>query len=116
MVVDLAGGVSASLRCSIAEDSGQWLRVTGARGELNFAGAAFTAAGDCELELSQGAGTTRKRFGASNAYGAMLEAVARSVRGESCWVVPWAQSRNCAAVLAAARASALAGGAPTPLP
>lgn len=115
LVVDLNGGITGALRCSIAEPARQWLRITGSGGEINLAGEAFTAR-DAVLELSQGTGTERFTFPGGDGYAEMVAAVSRAVRGQSAWLVPLAQSRACAAVLEAARASAALGGAPVTLP
>ena len=65
-----------------------------------------------ELWVSDGAGTERVAVPAADAYQVMVEEVSSALRGGPGWLLPLAQSRQTAAVLDAARASAEAGGRP----
>ena len=95
-------------------DGGQWLVITGERGELELRDAPFTSWVDdaTELWVSDGRGTERLAVPATDAYRVMVEQMSSVIRGGPGWVLPLGQSRQTAAVLDAAFASAAAGGAP----
>ncbi len=104
-------GATSSLRAAFDADTGQWLVVTGAAGELQLPGDAFTGGG--EVWLSDGAGTERIDVGSrprgESGYAEMVAAVTAAVRGEPAWLLPLEESAAVAAVLDAARKSAAAG-------
>jgi predicted dehydrogenase len=108
-------GAEAEVHASIAADVGQWLVITGERGELELRGrSAFTAWKDeaTELWVSDGTSTEHVPVPAVDAYAVMVEEVSSAVRGSGGWVLPLAESRQTAAVLDAAFASAARGGEP----
>ncbi len=113
-VLSWEGGPEAEVRAGMIGGERQWLVVTGERGEVELRGAAYTAwtGDDTELWVSDGAGTERVAVPASDAYRIMVEEVSSALRGGPGWVLPLSQSRDTAAVLDAARASAAAGGEP----
>ena len=112
-VLSWDGGPDAEVHAGISGGTGQWLVVTGGRGELELRGAAFTARRDpVELWISDGAGTERVPVPPVDAYQVMVEEVSSFVRGGPGWVLPLAESRETASVLDAVRASAAAGGEP----
>ncbi len=114
-VVSFAGGGDAEIRAGISETGGQWLVVTGADGEIELPGAAYTAREDTELWLSQGRGSERIPVPAADPYRLMVEEFSSVLRGGPGWLLPLAESRATAAVLDAAFASAGAGGQPVPV-
>jgi predicted dehydrogenase len=97
--------------------TGQWLVITGERGELELRDAPYTAWKDdaTELWVSDGNGTERVPVPAVDAYRLMVEEVSSGLRGGPGWLLPLAESRQTAAVLDAGFASAAAGGAPSPV-
>jgi D-xylose 1-dehydrogenase (NADP+, D-xylono-1,5-lactone-forming) len=107
-------GAEAEVHASISVDHGQWLVVRGERGEVELRDSPYTAVGgqDTELWVSDGTGTRRDPVAAADAYRLMVEQVSSVLRGGPGWVLPLAESRQTAAVLDAARASAAAGGEP----
>jgi predicted dehydrogenase len=108
-----APAVDAEVECGVRGKDGQWLVVTGERGELELRPPSFTAwtDGPSELWVSDGAGTDRVELPAVDAYRLMVEEVSSALTGGPGWVLPLAESRGTAAVLDAAFASAAAGGA-----
>ena len=107
-------GAEAEVRASIAADAGQWLVITGERGELELRGQPYTAwTGDAtELWVSDGRSTERLAVPPVDAYRLMVEQVSARVRGGAGWVLPVHESRQTAAVLDAAFASAAHDGDP----
>jgi xylose dehydrogenase (NAD/NADP) len=107
-------GAEAEVHAGIARDRGQWLVITGERGELELRGAPYTAWKDdaAELWVSNGSGTERLVVPPADAYSRMVEQVSSAVRGGPGWVLPVAESAQTAAVLDAAFASAALGGEP----
>ena len=106
-------GPDAEAEAGIAGAEGQWLVVTGDAGEIELRGESFTAyRDDSELLVSDGAGTERVVVPAVDAYRLMVEELSSVLRGGPGWLLPLAESRQTAAVLDAARASAAAGGDP----
>ena len=97
--------------------NGQWLVITGERGEIELRDASYTAWKDdhTELWVSDGRGTERVPVPAVDAYRLMVEEVSSAVRGGEGWVLPLGESAQAAAVLDAAFASAAGGGAPSPV-
>ena len=67
---------------------------------------------DTELWLSDGTGTERLAVPAADPYRTMVEEVSSLVRDGPGWALPLAESRQTAAVLDAAFASAASGGQP----
>lgn len=110
-------GVEAEVRAGIADGMGQWLVITGERGEIELRGAPYTSwkDDDTELWVSDGAGTERIGVGATDAYRLMVQEMSSVLRGGPGWVLPLSESRATAAVLDAARHSAAAGGEPARL-
>jgi predicted dehydrogenase len=109
------GDVEGEVHAAIDRDAGQWLVITGERGELELRGReAFTAWRDeaTELWVSDGTSTERVPVPAVDAYAVMVEEVSSAVRGGPGWVLPLAESRQTAAVLDAAFASAAHDGEP----
>jgi predicted dehydrogenase len=96
---------------------GQWLVITGARGEVELREHSYTAWKDdaTELWVSDGTGTERLPVAATDAYRLMVEEVSSVLRGGPGWLLPLEESRQTAAVLDAAFASAAGGGAPSPV-
>ena len=108
-------GAEAEVHAGIAADRGQWLVITGDRGELELRGpGTFTAWKEdaTELWVSDGTSTERLPVPPVDAYALMVEEVSSAVRGGPGWVLPLAESRATAAVLDAAFASAARGGEP----
>ncbi|MCA1712041.1 MAG: Gfo/Idh/MocA family oxidoreductase [Actinobacteria bacterium] len=110
-------GAEAEVRAGITEKEGQWLVLTGERGEIELRDQPYTSWTDetTELWVSDGSGTERVPVPGTNAYVVMVEEVSSVLRGGPGWVLPVAESRQTAAVLDAARASAASGGAPVSL-
>jgi xylose dehydrogenase (NAD/NADP) len=114
-------GAEAEVQAGISSGEGQWLVITGERGEIELRDAPYTSWKDdaTELWVSDGLGTERVAVPATDAYQVMVEEVSAVLRGRPGWVLPLSQSRATAAVLDAARASAASSGlpvAPTPAP
>ena len=107
-------GAEAEVHAGIATSDGQWLVITGERGELELRGSAFTAWRDdaTELWVSDGRGTERVPVPAVDAYQLMVEEFSSLVRGGPGWVLPLEESLATAQVLDAAFASAAQGGEP----
>ena len=97
--------------------NGQWLVITGEHGELELREDSYTAWKDdaTELWVSDGTGTERVPVAATDAYRLMVEETSSVLRGGPGWVLPLEESRQTAAVLDAAFASAAQGGAPLPV-
>ena len=116
-VLRWASGVEAEVHAGIRTGAGQWLVVTGDRGELELRDAPYTSwkDDDTELWLSDGTATERVPVPAVDAYRVMVEEVSSVLRGGPGWALPLEESRQTAAVLDAAFASAAAGGAPVSL-
>jgi predicted dehydrogenase len=95
--------------------NGQWLVITGERGEIELRDEPYTAWKDdaTELWVSDGRGTERVPVAPVDAYRVMVEETSSALRGGPGWVLPLEESRQTAAVLDAAFASAAAGGAPS---
>lgn len=106
--------VTAEVHAGIDSGQGQWLVITGERGEIELRDAPYTSWKDdaTELWVSDGVGTQRLPVPATDAYRVMVEEVSSVLRGGPGWVLPVAQSRAVAAVLDAARASAATEGDP----
>ena len=111
-VLDWPGGVTAEVHVGIDAGEGQWLVITGARGEIELRDAPYTSWRDpCELWVSDGSSTERLEVGAVDAYRLMVEQVSSVLSGGPGWVLPLEESRQTAAVLDAVRASGAADGA-----
>jgi predicted dehydrogenase len=108
------GGAEAEVHAGISVDAGQWLVVRGDRGEIELRDAPYTSwkDDDTELWVSDGTGTERLPVPAADPYRLMVEEVSSVLQGGPGWVLPLAESRQTAAVLDAARASAASGSAP----
>jgi predicted dehydrogenase len=109
-----AGGAEAEVRAGMSSGDGQWLVVTGDRGEIELRDAPYTSWKDdaTELWVSDGAGTERVSVPAVDPYRLMVEEMSSVLRGGPGWVLPLAESRDTAAVLDAAFASAAQDGEP----
>jgi predicted dehydrogenase len=107
-------GAEAEVHAGISVDGGQWLVVRGDHGEIELRDAPYTSwiGDDTELWVSDGTGTERLPVPAADPYRSMVEEVSSVLRGGPGWVVPHEQSRQCAAVLDAAFASAARGSEP----
>ena len=115
-VLRWADGTEAEVHAGMTGAEGQWLVITGERGELELRDEPYTSWNAAtELWVSDGTGTERLPVPAVNAYRLMVEEVSSVLRGGPGWVLPLEESRQTAAVLDAARASAAAGGAPASL-
>ena len=102
-------GASALVRCGIDAALGQWLVITGARGELELRDAPFTSwtTDDTELWVSDGWGTQRLPVPAVDAYRLMVQEMSSVIEGGPGWVLPLADSRETAACLDLVRAAAV---------
>ena len=111
-----AGPTAPRPRCTPASPAGegQWLVVTGDDGEIELRDAPYTSwkDDDTELWVSDGTGTERVPVPAVDAYRVMVEEVSSVLSGGPGWVLPLEESRQTAAVLDAAFASARSGGEP----
>jgi xylose dehydrogenase (NAD/NADP) len=107
-------GAEAEVHAGMSTGEGQWLVVRGDAGEVELRDAPFTSwrDDDTELWLSDGTGTQRVPVAADDPYARMVEEVSSVLRGGGGWVLPVEESRQTAAVLDAARASATSGGEP----
>jgi xylose dehydrogenase (NAD/NADP) len=101
-------GASAEVRAGIDEGLGQWLVITGRRGELELRDAPYTSWKDdaTELWVSDGSGTERIAVPATDAYRVMVQEVSSVLAGGPGWVLPLEQSRETAACLDLIRAAA----------
>ena len=115
-VLRWADDTEAEVHVGITGAEGQWLVVTGDRGEIELRDQPYTSWHDAtELWVSDGTGTERVPVPPVDAYRLMVEEVSSVVRGGPGWVLPLEESRQTAAVLDAARASAASGGEPASL-
>jgi predicted dehydrogenase len=117
-ILTWASGAEAEVRAGISgSGDGQWLVLTGEHGEIELRDAPYTSWTEhvTELLVSDGRDTERVHVPGTNAYVVMVEEVSSVLRGGTGWVLPVAESRQTAAVLDAARASAAAGGDPAPV-
>ena len=109
------GDVSAQVRVGISGSAeGQHLVFTGTAGEVELRDAPYTSWTEAvtELWVSDGRDTERVPVPGVNAYVVMVEEFSSVLSRGPGWVLPLAESRETAAVLDAARASAAADGAP----
>ena len=115
-ILTWASGAEAEVRAGMTGGEGQWLVITGERGEIELRDAPYTSWKDdaTQLWVSDGTDTERVDVAPTDAYRVMVEEVSSVLRGGPGWVLPLAESRQTAAVLDAARASAAAGGDPVP--
>ncbi len=107
-------GAEAEVHAGMTGGEGQWLVITGEGGEIELRDAPYTSWKDdaTQLWVSDGTGTERVDVPATDAYRVMVEEVSSVLRGGPGWVLPLSESRDTAAVLDAARASAAADSAP----
>jgi len=110
-VLEWASGAEAEVQAGIRGRDGQWLVLTGERGEIELRDAPYTSwkDDDTELWVSDGRDTERVPVPATDAYRVMVEEVSSVLSGGPGWVLPLAESRQTAAVLDAIRASAASG-------
>jgi predicted dehydrogenase len=113
-ILTWASGAEAEVQAGISGSQGQWLVITGERGEVELRDAPYTSwtDDDTELWVSDGKDTERVPVAATDPYRLMVEDVSSVLRGGPGWVLPVSESRQTAAVLDAARASAAADGEP----
>jgi xylose dehydrogenase (NAD/NADP) len=105
-------GAQAEVRAGISRTGeGQWLVITGERGEIELRDAPYTSWTEepTQLLVSDGRDTERISLPGTNPYVVMVEEVSAVFRGEPGWALALAESRDTAAVLDAARAAAAAG-------
>jgi D-xylose 1-dehydrogenase (NADP+, D-xylono-1,5-lactone-forming) len=104
----------AEVHAGISVAAGQWLVVRGDAGEIELRDAPFTSWKDdrTELWVSDGSGTERIPVPATDPYRLMVEEMSSVLSGGPGWLLAGEESRQTAAVLDAARASAAEGGAP----
>jgi xylose dehydrogenase (NAD/NADP) len=116
-ILTWGSGAEAEVQAGISGSQGQWLVITGERGEVELRDAPYTSWTDdaTELWVSDGTDTERMPVAAADAYRLMVEEVSSVLRGGPGWVLPVSESRQTAAVLDASRASAAAGGEPVRL-
>ena len=115
-VLRWADDTEAEVHVGMTGAEGQWLVITGDRGEIELRDQPYTSWNDAtELWVSDGSDTERVPVPAVNAYARMVEEVSSVVRGGPGWVLPLDESRQTAAVLDAARTSAAQGGQPASL-
>ena len=83
-------GVEAEVHAGIADGRGQWLVITGERGEIELRDAPYTSwkDDDTELWVSDGAGTERIAVAATDAYRLMVQEMSSVLRGGPGWVLP----------------------------
>jgi xylose dehydrogenase (NAD/NADP) len=114
VIASWPGGPEAELRAGILSQASQYLVITGSAGEIELRDRPFTSWRDdaTEVWISDGQVTERLGVPACDAYQVMVEEVTSVLQGGPGWVLPLAESRQVAAVLDAARASAADGGAP----
>jgi len=106
-------GVEAEVHAGITGAEGQWLVLTGERGEIELRDAPYSSwKRETELWVSDGSGTERVAVPAVDAYQLMVQEVSAVLSGGPGWVLPLAESLQTATVLDAARASAARNGAP----
>ncbi|MDT7573621.1 MAG: hypothetical protein QOE05_3795 [Actinomycetota bacterium] len=110
-ILEWSDGAQAEVRAGIEGSNGQWLVITGERGELELRDAPYTSwtDDDTELWVSDGTATERIAVPAANAYQVMVEEFSSVLTGGPGWVLPVAESRGTAAVLDAIRTSASTG-------
>jgi predicted dehydrogenase len=102
------GSAEAFVRCSIAEDSGQWLRVEGDGGTLALDGrAAFTSwLSPSSLTVTTSAGDRVEHFAPVDPYRVMVEHVSAAIRGaHGAWVLALEESVRIAEALDLIRAA-----------
>jgi xylose dehydrogenase (NAD/NADP) len=101
-------GAQAEVRAGIEGSVGQWLVITGDRGEIELRDAPYSSWKDqaTELWVSDGRDTERLPVPAADAYRLMVEEMSSVLEGGPGWVLPLAESRETAVVLDAARTSA----------
>ena len=110
VILSWEAGPTAEVRVGMAgAGEGQWLVVTGSSGEIELRDAPYTSWRDdpTELWISDGRDTSRVPVPAVDPYRIMVEEFGSVLAGGSGWVLPVEESRQTAAVLDAARASAL---------
>ena len=108
------GDVEAEVHAGMTGAEGQWLVITGDKGEIELRDQPYTSWKDADTELwvSDGTRTERLRVPATDAYRLMVEEVSSVLRGGPGWVLPLEESRQTAVVLDAARLSAATDGEP----
>ena len=106
-VLDWASGATAEVRCGIDDTEGQWLVITGERGEIELRDAPYTSWKDdaTELWVSDGVGTERLPVPACDAYEVMVEEVSSVIAGGPGWVLPLTDSWQTARTLDLVRAA-----------
>ena len=101
-------GASAEVQAGLDEGRGQWLVITGARGEIELRDKPYSSWRDqpTELWVSDGTRTERVAVPATDAYQVMVEEMSSVLEGGPGWVLPLEESRLTAACLDLVRAAA----------
>ena len=83
-ILEWDAGAEAEVRAGIEGSDGQWLVITGERGEIELRDAPYTSWKDDETELwvSDGTGTERRAGPAADAYRLMVEEVSSVLRAD----------------------------------
>ena len=100
-ILDWPSGAQAEVRAGISGGEGQWLVITGERGEIELRDAPYTSwkDDDTELWVSNGTDTERIAVPAVDAYRVMVEEVSSVLSGGPGWLLPLAESHDTAVVL-----------------
>lgn len=110
LLLDWPSGASAEVRASVDDGEGQWLVITGERGEIELRDQPYASWREpSELWVSDGRNTERLTVPAVDAYQVMVEEVSSVIGGGPGWVLPLTESRQTAEVLDRAFRSAAAG-------
>jgi predicted dehydrogenase len=100
LVLDWSSGASAEVRASVDDREGQWLVISGERGELELRDSPYASwRAPTELWVSDGRGTERVPVPAVDAYQVMVEEISSVLSGGPGWLLPLAESRQTAEVL-----------------
>ena len=100
LLLDWASGASAEVRASVDDREGQWLVITGERGEIELRDQPYASwRAPTELWVSDGRGTERLAVPPVDAYQVMVEEVSSVIAGGPGWVLPLEESRQTAVVL-----------------
>jgi predicted dehydrogenase len=107
-ILEWGSGAQAEVRAGIQGETGQWLVISGERGEIELRDAPYTSWKDdtTELWVSNGTDTERVAVPAADPYVLMVEEMSSVLSDGPGWLLPLAESRQTAAVLDAIRLSA----------
>jgi len=100
-------GASAEITAGIDRGLGQWLVITGSKGEIELRDDPFTSWKNdvTQLWVSGGSGTERLEVPPADAYQVMVEEMSSVLVGGPGWLLPLADSRETAACLDLIRAA-----------